>query len=754
MGALAHRLSFFSRSKSPVESALSSGANTPAPFVDSDFSPANLTHGDPAPMTDSAMIARRLRDIPLPHADSGMDWFWLSDWAAFVGSKPELAEDGVVAQLTDRNGWEYSAHGFNSPETVWAPYVPADAADCVRRRRWVRAMKRQVPLDDPTAVIAANPVLAKINHDHAAPALDSDYLETARSILDATRDIATSDAAVERRLELEQTRSAVSVLLSNIATDHNNDRRREARRLADDALKRAEVLAAGLQGDTQDELCQALNETENALGIMSLPGSADAVVPPPLPQRTRVEPPTDPLEVERQVQGYLEQAEREFTPAVVPPKDEVVEEFDDDRLFDKTVHHIKPTKAARSDGSVSDVVAKVTITESGSVEEEEAGGNSSSSRLDNSQIANNNDAEEEEEELADTELSPQDLRTALFMRQSLPESAWEPDEATSTCRQDARRFTLFLRRHHCRRCGLVFCDSCSSQRALLASPVSPAGFYGESADSSLAPYHPPGGESCWQLREQRVCNACFDTLASVPPINSELVQLPVVPHHSGTIENAYTIFGSPEDPIADLQSRHHSHRHRRRVSSSSIRICPVCDKDWVAVWQNMVRMPGEGWQEAQERHIRECIEDTSAGMQGGVSRHHAEAAASDPAAPSPVELPRRSVGFLSFFDRLSPTESEQPQQPVVPHHQPASQPEQSLHTMSHSARAARSPMGVKYIAYRLTGDTQLLGQECAICFEDFEPGQTVARLNCLCTYHLECIAEWLQRTPACPVHYE
>ncbi|ORX70828.1 hypothetical protein DL89DRAFT_141190 [Linderina pennispora] len=42
------------------------------------------------------------------------------------------------------------------------------------------------------------------------------------------------------------------------------------------------------------------------------------------------------------------------------------------------------------------------------------------------------------------------------MRQCLPESAWEPDEATATCRQDGRRFTLFLRRHHCRRCGLGF----------------------------------------------------------------------------------------------------------------------------------------------------------------------------------------------------------------------------------------------------------------------------------------------------------
>ncbi|KAJ2201898.1 hypothetical protein IW143_006271, partial [Coemansia sp. RSA 520] len=65
-------------------------------------------------------------------------------------------------------------------------------------------------------------------------------------------------------------------------------------------------------------------------------------------------------------------------------------------------------------------------------------------------------------------------------------------------------------------------------------------------------------------------------------------------------------------------------------------------------------------------------------------------------------------------------------------------------------RMARSPMGVKYVAYKLNSDTPLLGQECAICFDDFEPGQQVARLNCLCTYHLPCISDWLLRTPACP----
>lgn len=42
--------------------------------------------------------------------------------------------------------------------------------------------------------------------------------------------------------------------------------------------------------------------------------------------------------------------------------------------------------------------------------------------------------------------------------------SWIADAAVSSCRSCARRFTLFLRRHHCRRCGSIFCNDCSNNR--------------------------------------------------------------------------------------------------------------------------------------------------------------------------------------------------------------------------------------------------------------------------------------------------
>eukprot|EP01064_Diplonema_japonicum_P003687 TRINITY_DN1238_c0_g2_i1.p1 TRINITY_DN1238_c0_g2~~TRINITY_DN1238_c0_g2_i1.p1 ORF type:complete len:418 (+),score=57.47 TRINITY_DN1238_c0_g2_i1:66-1256(+) len=39
-------------------------------------------------------------------------------------------------------------------------------------------------------------------------------------------------------------------------------------------------------------------------------------------------------------------------------------------------------------------------------------------------------------------------------------AAWVPNEASSTCMQCTAQFSLFLRRHHCRRCGGLFCWKC------------------------------------------------------------------------------------------------------------------------------------------------------------------------------------------------------------------------------------------------------------------------------------------------------
>lgn len=43
-------------------------------------------------------------------------------------------------------------------------------------------------------------------------------------------------------------------------------------------------------------------------------------------------------------------------------------------------------------------------------------------------------------------------------------------------------------------------------------------------------------------------------------------------------------------------------------------------------------------------------------------------------------------------------------------------------------------------------------QECSICFVEYDVGDHLARLECLCKFHKTCIVEWLSRKQECPVH--
>lgn len=69
---------------------------------------------------------------------------------------------------------------------------------------------------------------------------------------------------------------------------------------------------------------------------------------------------------------------------------------------------------------------------------------------------------------------------------------------------------------------------------------------------------------------------------------------------------------------------------------------------------------------------------------------------------------------------------------------------------------AQASTPVRMIAFAAT-EKDCLGhdgatQECTICMEDYEVGQPLVRLECLCKFHKRCIVEWFERKKECPVH--
>jgi len=61
------------------------------------------------------------------------------------------------------------------------------------------------------------------------------------------------------------------------------------------------------------------------------------------------------------------------------------------------------------------------------------------------------------------------------------------------------------------------------------------------------------------------------------------------------------------------------------------------------------------------------------------------------------------------------------------------------------------PQNIEFVEEILMKD---LDSECCICFEQFETGNTVARLPCLCIFHKTCVVRWFEKEKRCPVHEE
>jgi len=85
---------------------------------------------------------------------------------------------------------------------------------------------------------------------------------------------------------------------------------------------------------------------------------------------------------------------------------------------------------------------------------------------------------------------------------------------------------------------------------------------------------------------------------------------------------------------------------------------------------------------------------------------------------------------------------------------PTSAPSSSArrHSMGHPP--PQSP--VRMISFVATEKDCLAGdgnaQECSICMVEYDVGDQLARLECLCKFHQACITEWFGRKQECPLH--
>lgn len=152
---------------------------------------------------------------------------------------------------------------------------------------------------------------------------------------------------------------------------------------------------------------------------------------------------------------------------------------------------------------------------------------------------------------------------------------WEADEVAHDCRRCHRKFSFFLRKHHCRRCGQVVCAACSP--------------HADRLDANDVVQVPGATEDdIWlQLAASkfRTCDACHAALSlpqgvGTASILSASAFFPQPPSAGGSV--------SPSDAGAS--------------DVSELQDCPVCGE----VLSDL------GGRTEQEEHVKDCLE-TSGG---------------------------------------------------------------------------------------------------------------------------------------------
>ncbi|KAI8804903.1 hypothetical protein BJ742DRAFT_821975 [Cladochytrium replicatum] len=302
-----------------------------------------------------------------------------------------------------------------------------------------------------------------------------------------------------------------------------------------------------------------------------------------------------------------------------------------------------------------------------------------------------------------------------------PQSEWQPDDDAPDCTQCARHFNLFLRRHHCRWCGLVYCDRCTGGRVQLVS-------------SDYAP--------------QRVCDSCFHfvTGSNTPlrflPLVTSVPNIPLVVNHVGVAAT---------------------------IGSTSTSIARTLDWGSTAGPTGPSRIPltaGPRLSQSPPGMLLFGRSRSGVGSSGLFSHDYDDTGNADSGDDDSDEQGGGKGDDESIRTRGSMVDSIMNECPVCGTNLDtfAEEEDRAEHVNNCLLRVGvgggkgQVIKGDRYIVQTLKAAMD--ETECAICFEDFEIGQRIARLNCLCLYHEHCIEGWFATQVAntgvrsCPVHFK
>ncbi|KAL1900754.1 hypothetical protein Cpir12675_000767 [Ceratocystis pirilliformis] len=342
---------------------------------------------------------------------------------------------------------------------------------------------------------------------------------------------------------------------------------------------------------------------------------------------------------------------------------------------------------------------------------------------------------------------------SLQSTESTP-TRWQPDAEATYCPICSSQFNIFVRKHHCRKCGRVVCNSCSPHRIIIPHqyivrpPGQAAPLWGS---SDLSPViH--GGERV------RLCNPCVPDPNTAPPLpapQSPNQMSPRTHYRSYSGAGSSRVYSPGPSGIEGSRSR------------SATMHTPQRD----AIPSRPYPSYGSSYQSTSTMHSSrryQSLIDSSGPSSSFASHYHHRSlppppplAEEDECPVCHLELPSR---HLANFEALRESHITQC---IISHSASRSSPsagpgvnsstrsastdggQTSANTSGHSRIIRRTGM----FPYFATEKDCVDSAECTICLEEFETGEHMARLECLCRFHLRCIRAWFQKHPGrCPVH--
>ncbi|KAF4872958.1 RUN and FYVE domain-containing protein 2 [Colletotrichum siamense] len=346
---------------------------------------------------------------------------------------------------------------------------------------------------------------------------------------------------------------------------------------------------------------------------------------------------------------------------------------------------------------------------------------------------------------------------------------WQPDAEVTYCPICHTQFSIFVRKHHCRKCGRVVCNSCSPHRITIpyqyivqppGQPRLAAQRYPSSLISGEGGYADfsslGGGERV------RLCNPCVPDPNTTPPqpLDSPSQLSPRGSHYRSQSSISTMSSNAPPpsrfsgyftaSPSQDAYARSRSITHSGPGGPSSSRGHYHSTQNRIMAGTPPTYYPSSSAVYPGSSRYRSMLDVGPSSSSSSAAQNRAlppppQIAEEDECPVCHRELPSRT---LSNFEHLR---EKHINTCITSHSTYGGTPTgETPPSGTPPPLAARRTGMFPYVA---TEKDCVDSAECTICLEEFEVGIPMARLECLCRFHRSCISAWFVNHPGrCPVH--